>query len=254
MTSERRAAVTAGALLIAATAASLASSAVEHALLSGTAYLARISGNGVRISAGGLIELAAAGASVGIAIALYPVLRQRSEGLALGAVIFRAVEAVMYMLAAVITLSLPGVARQYAQAAAPGHGEVQAIADALTSVRDDAILAGVFAYILGALMYYVILYRSRLLPRWLPAWGIVAEVPMLIACLSAAFSHTPVTSYTLLILPIAVQEIAMAAWLILRGFNSKTIIQNGRPAQLAEQQSHLDYGAASDGVVEGTSA
>jgi len=50
---------------------------------------------------------------------------------------------------------------------------------------------------------------------------------MLIACLSATFSHTPVTSYTLLILPIAVQEIVMAAWLILRGFSSETIIPNG---------------------------
>ena len=47
---------------------------------------------------------------------------------------------------------------------------------------------------------------------------------MLTACLSAAFAHTPVTSYTILILPIAAQEITMGAWLILRGFSP-------RPAQ-----------------------
>jgi uncharacterized BrkB/YihY/UPF0761 family membrane protein len=94
----------------------------------------------------------------------------------------------MYLVGAVITLSLLTVARQYAQAAAPGHDGIQAIGDTLTGVRRDAILAGVFVYILGALMYYCILYRSRLVPRWLPGWGIAAEVPMLTACLLAAFS------------------------------------------------------------------
>jgi hypothetical protein len=223
MTPDRRVAATAGALFIIATAASLASSAIEHPVLTGMASLARIPANAGRLSAGGLMELVAAGASAGIAISLYPVLRKRSEGLALGAVVFRAIEAVMYAVGGVITLSLPGVARQYTQAAAPGHGGIQAVGDALAGVRQDAILAGVLAYILGALMYYTVLYRSRLVPRWLSVWGIAAEVPMLIACLEAAFSDTPVTSYTTLVLPIAVQEIALAAWLILRGFSPRVI-------------------------------
>ena len=45
------------------------------------------------------------------------------------------------------------------------------------------------------------------------------HAPILVACLSALFSHTPVTSYTILILPIAVQEIVLVAWLIFRGFS-----------------------------------
>ena len=231
MTPDRRAAVTAGVLFIVATAATLLSTAIEHPVLTGTDYLTRIAENTSRVTAGGLLELVAAGASAGIAIALYPVLRKRSEGLALGAVIFRALEAVMYTAGAVITLSLPNLARQYAQAAALSHGGIQAIGDALTGVREDAILAGVFAFIPGALMYYYVLYRSRLVPRWLSGWGIAAGFPMLIACLSAAFSHTPVTSYTILILPIAVQEMVLAAWLIFRGFSPGAA---DRAAELAE--------------------
>ena len=231
MAPDRRAALTAGVLFIVATAATLLSSAVEHPVLTGTGYLTRIAENTGRVSAGGLLELVAAGASAGIAIALYPVLRKRSQGLALGAVIFRALEAVMYTVGAVITLSLPTVARQYAQATALSHGGIRAIGDALTGVREDAILAGVFAFILGALMYYYVLYRSRLVPRWLSGWGIAAGFPMLIACLLAAFSHTPVTSYTILILPIAVQEMVLAAWLIFRGFSPGAA---DRAAELAE--------------------
>jgi hypothetical protein len=223
MAPDRRAAVTAGVLFIVATAASLLSTAVEHPVLTGTDYLTRIAENTSRVSAGGLVELVAAGASAGIAISMYPVLRKRSEGLALAAVVFRALEAVMYTVGAVITLSLLNVARQYAQAAALSHGGIRAIGDALIGVREDAILAGVFAFILGALMYYYVLYRSRLVPRWLSGWGIVAELPMLIACLSASFGHTPVTSFTILILPIAVQELVLAAWLIFRGFSPSAV-------------------------------
>jgi hypothetical protein len=219
MAPDRRAALTAGVLFIVATAASLLSSAVEHPFRAGTGYLAWIAQNTSRVSAGGLLEIVAAFAGAGIAISLYSVLRKRSEGLALGAVAFRVLEAAMYTVGAVVTLSLPAVARQDAQAAAAGHGGIPAIGDTLAGLRQYAILAGVFAFVLGALMYYCVLYRSRLVPRWLSGWGLAAEVPLLAACLSASSSATPVTSYTILILPIAVQEMVLAAWLILRGFS-----------------------------------
>ena len=129
----------------------------------------------------------------------------------------------MYTVAALVTLSLPGIARQFAQAAAPGHSGIQATADALTGMRNAAILAGVLAYITGALMYYCVLYRWRLIPRWLTGWGIAAEVPMFIACMLAAFHYTLVTTYTILYVPIAVQETAFAAWLLLKGFGPRAL-------------------------------
>ena len=63
MAPDRRAAVTAGVLFIVATAASLLSTAVEHPVLTGTDYLTRIAENTSRVSAGGLLELVAAGRS-----------------------------------------------------------------------------------------------------------------------------------------------------------------------------------------------
>ena len=133
----------------------------------------------------------------------------------------------MYTVGAVITLSLLTVARQYAQATALSHGGIRGIGRS-TGVREDAILAGVFAFVVGALMYYYVLYRSRLVPRWLSGWGIAAGFPILIACLLALFSHTAVTSYTILILPIAVQEMVLAAWLIFR--DSARALRIARPS------------------------
>ena len=222
MDSNRKTGIAAGLLFIAATAASLLGTAIEPAL-TGTDYLTRISANMGRVSAGGLLELIAAGTSAGIAISLYPVLKRWSGTLALGAVVFRAMEAAMYTLGAVSMLSLLKVAQPFTQSAGTDHAWLQAIGDSLVAVRQEAILAGVFAFVVGALMYYVVFFRSRLLPRWLSGWGIAGELLMLVACLSALFSRNPVTSYTILILPIAAQEIVMAVWLIARGFSSAGI-------------------------------
>jgi uncharacterized protein DUF4386 len=93
------------------------------------------------------------------------------------------------------------------------------MANALLSVRDHSTLAAVFAFNVGALMYYALFYRSRHVPRWLSGWGIAASLLFLIACLLALFTNTPVTGYTLLILPIAVQEMVLAIWLLAKGFS-----------------------------------
>jgi hypothetical protein len=124
----------------------------------------------------------------------------------------------MYAVSGVITLSLLYLARQHAPATALSDAGMRAIGDALIGVHQSANLAGAYAYIAGALMYYSVFYRFRLVPRWLTGWGIAAELPLLTACLLATFGHTPVTSYTLLILPIAIQEYVLAAWLIFKGF------------------------------------
>lgn len=243
MASNRRAALTAGILFIAGTASILLSTAIERPVVTGGNYLTRMAHNSGQVSAGALLELIAAGASAGIAIALYPVLRRRSEGLALGSVVFRTLEAAGYAAGAVITLSLLRVGEQYTHSTAD-QASVRAIGDAMVTMRRNSILAAVFAFVLGALMYYFVFYRSRLVPRWLAAWGIVAELFMLAACLSALFNHQAVTSYTALALPIAIQEIVLAVWLIVRGFGP------GAPA--AGSESGGDHGKKGAGRVGGT--
>jgi hypothetical protein len=223
MDSDRKTALIAGVLFITATVASLLGTAIEQPVLNGTDYLTRIAGNATLLSAGGLLELIAAGTSVGIAISLYPVLQKWSPGLAIGSVAFRAIEAVMYTVAVVSLLSLFTVGQLFTNAAMADRVPLQAIGDSLLGVRQEAILAGVFAFCLGALMYDVVFYQSRLIPRWLAGWGIVALLLMLVACVSALFSHNSVTTYTVLILPIALQEMVLAIWLITRGFRSLAV-------------------------------
>lgn len=220
MDTNRRTALTAGVLFICATLASLAGTAIEQPILNGADYLTNLSGNAKQISAGALLELIAAGTSVGIAISLYPVLRTRGAGLALGSVVFRALEAAMYIAAAASLLSLLPVSQTLTQAAIADRASLQAMGDSVLGLRREFTLSGVFAFTVGALMYYSVFYQSRLIPRWLSGWGIVALLLLLVASLSALFSGNPVTTYVILILPIAAQEIVLAVWLIAKGFSS----------------------------------
>jgi hypothetical protein len=214
----RRISITAGALFIVATVAAIAAPAVGPAL-SGPAYLTTVAEQPDRLAAASLLYLIAAGSSAGIAIALYPLLKRVDAALALGAVVFRTIEAVFYTVAVVTLLSVLPLGQQLVAAPAGDAGPIHLIADALLNVRDHSNLAAIFAFSLGALTYYALFYRSRLVPRWLSAWGVVAASLMLIAALLSLFSDSPVTGQALLILPIAVQEMVLAAWLLIKGFS-----------------------------------
>jgi hypothetical protein len=217
--STRKIAIATGVLLIVATASSLAAAAVLPAI-TGTDYLAGVASHPLRMDASALGYLLAAVTSVGIAVALYPLLKRTHASLALGAVIFRTIEAVFYAAGVVSLLAIGSIAKDIAAGSASDRAASQAIADALVSIHDHAGAVAVFAFCIGAFMYYVALWRARLLPRWLSGFGVLAAVSMEIAVVLAIVADKPITGYIALAAPIALQEMVMAVWLLVRGFNS----------------------------------
>jgi hypothetical protein len=173
-----------------------------------------------QVVGGALLLLMGAFGSVGIAVALYPVLKERSAGLALGSVVFRTIEAVMYLVGVVSLLSVLTVSQQFTSAGGADRAWLQTAGNALVSLKEHAAVAGVFAFCLGGLLYYALFFQTRLIPRWLSGWGIVAIGLMLAACGLAVFDDRPVTGYVLLAAPLGLQEMVLAVWLIVKGFNA----------------------------------
>lgn len=155
----------------------------------------------------------------GIAVSLYPVVRRWSAGLALGSVVFRTAEAVMYMVAASSLISVLALGQRLTAAGVVDQASLRAVGDSLLDVREQVSLVGVFAFAVGALLYYIVFYRSGLVPRWLSGWGIAAIILTFFACLLALFSRNELTTYTIVLLPIGVQEMVLAGWLIAKGFD-----------------------------------
>jgi hypothetical protein len=211
-------ATTAGLLFIAATATSLIATALLGSLLEGPGFLATVALHQDRLLTAALFQLIAAFTSAAIAVTLYPVLREQAAGMALGAVAFRLIEGVFYALSAAGTLILVSLSAQLT-AGAPAH----ASADLVRDLRDAASCVGVLAFCTGATLYYLIFYRSQLIPRWLSLWGLAGTVLCLTAGLLVLFQSIAVLSGTqvVLSLPIGVQEMVLAIWLIVKGFSPK---------------------------------
>ncbi len=221
MTDHRAARLT-GVLFIIATVADLLGAAVRPDL-AGADYLIQVSAAGNRVAAGALLLLIAAFACAGIAVSMYPVLRKANTGLALGSVVFRTMEAVMYVIAVVSLLSLLTLGQQAVSAGPAERASLGAVGGLLLSLREHAALAGVFAFCLGAFLYYCALFQSRLIPRWLSGWGIAAIMLMTTAGVLALFNDEAVTEYVPLALPIFLQEMVLAVWLIAKGFRPSAV-------------------------------
>jgi hypothetical protein len=218
----RKIAVIAGVIFIIATVAVLVAAAFTPGL-TGTDYLTQFSTHTNQVAAGALLYLIGYFASAGIAVVMYPVLKKWNAGLALGSVIFRTIEAVFYMVGLVCLLSLPTLGQQFTTAGAADRASLQAIGDSLVNIHDHAGLVAVFALCLGAFMYYYVFFQSRLIPRWLSGFGIVAIILMLVACVLALFSGNLITSYIILAFPLFLQEMVLAVWLIVKGFDPSAV-------------------------------
>jgi hypothetical protein len=69
-------------------------------------------------------------------------------------------------------------------------------------------------FVLGALMFYWLLFQAKLVPRWLSGWGLLGAV----LYIGAPITHMFGFSLGYLVAPLALQEIVLAVWLIAKGF------------------------------------
>ena len=160
-------------------------------------------------------------ACAGIAISLYPVLRKHNIGLSLGAVGCRTMEAVMYFVGIAGLLSLVTLSQQYIAVGAP-RATLRTLASLIPQARDWTSLLAVLAFGVGALLYYTVFYQTKLVPRWLSGWGLLGAALAIAAGVLVLFGVIGFVSNVQVVmsLPIAVQEMVLALWLIVRGVRS----------------------------------
>jgi len=214
-----------GVLFIIATVLGVLGRSFYQPILDAPDYLIKISANENQVIIGGLLALLAAFACAGIAIGLYPVLKKHHEALALGSVGLRIMEGMLIIVGVVGLLSLLTLSQEYVTAGASNASLFQASGTSLLAVRDWAGKLSIIAFTLGALMYYYVFYQSKLVPRWLSGWGFLGAALSLAAALLAISGQIIYfsTVFILLQVPIGVQEMVLAVWLIVKGFNPSAI-------------------------------
>ena len=218
MKSIRSTAIVVGILYIIGTVSGVLSKVAFSGLFDGPDTLGQVATNANSVRWGALFVLAMGLSLALIPAVLYPILSRLSRPLAVGYVIFRgALETFTYLAIAICSLLLVATAEQATVAGPGAKAQLASLGDLLVTAQDPIISAvTTITFSIGALMLYYLLYQGRLLPRWLSIWGLLGAVAYFAAGVVAVFTTNP----EYLMLPLAVQEMVMAVWLIAKGFNT----------------------------------
>jgi Domain of unknown function (DUF4386) len=184
------------------------------------------SGGHTAVLVGGFLEVIVALAGIGTAVTLYPVVKRQSEGAALGFAAARVLEAAMIFTGVVSLLSLVTLRQHLGPAAGANAAALVTTGASHVAVYNwafllgQSLMPGINALLLGSL-----LYQSRLVPRVIPAIGLIGG-PILIIVVFAMLlgGRVPPPSWaSLAAVPVAAWELSLGVWLVAKGFRPSPI-------------------------------
>lgn len=230
MNTHRNTARIVGVLFIIATVSSISTLAFVG-FLSEPDYLAEVAAKEGQVLGDVFVEFIWALSVLGIPVFLFPILRKHSDASALGFYSFRFIEAFLVILSSISLLVLITLSQEYVTAGAPDSSFYQTAGAIFLAVRDWTFLLGAgLSFAVSALILNYILWRTRLVPRWLSGWGFLGAALMLGSFLAQLFGFEPPD---FLFFPIAVQEMVFALWLIVKGFDPSAVaFLFDQPAQM----------------------
>lgn len=223
MNADRRAAIVAGVLYVMGTVTGVLSVVVSGPITGAPDFLAAAAANPSRVVISALFVLAMALSLASMAVVLYPVLRKHNPTLAAGYLVYRgALETFTYFVTVIGFLMLIPLGQAYVAAGMPADSVFQVLGALVADEGGWVTQLVTVVFITGAVMFYVVLWQARLVPRWLSGWGLVGTVPYLLAGFLVLFGAIENFSSTdaLLRMPVAFQEMVLAGWMIVRGFRA----------------------------------
>lgn len=174
-------------------------------------------------------------ACAGIGISMYPALKRHGEGLALGVAGLRVMEGTLQIASAAGFIAMLALGREFAKAGGSSASFIQSAGASVKAANDWLSQVYVIPWCIAAFLYTAVFLRARLVPRWISVWGLVALSMIFASNVLAMLGilDPSSTAATILSLPIMPQEMVLAVWLIVKGYDQsaiapKTISQGGK--------------------------
>ncbi|MCR8645462.1 DUF4386 domain-containing protein [Paenibacillus sp. N1-5-1-14] len=190
-------------------------------VIDGTDYLAKSSTDVNQVLIGGSSQLLMIAAYVGIPIMLYPILSPSRKGLALGSAAFGIISGVFIMIGVIILLLLLKLSEDFAKVGSLNGSYFEILGGLLREGRDLINhVATTLTFVVAMFLFNFIFFQVKIVPRWLSLLGLIGSILSIAASLFFMLRLIGLDStYMVLNFPIAIQQLILAIWLILRGFN-----------------------------------
>jgi len=224
--SNKKAAKIVGVLFILAAVTAIIGLLLYDPILNGPDYLIKGSEHANQVILGAVLELILVVSAIGTSTTMFPFLRKYNETIALWHVCFRFLEAIVITVGVISVLSLLTLSREFVAAGAPNAASFLVSGTLLKAVHDWTFLLGPNLMLgINTIMYSYIFYKSKLVPRFISMLGMTGATLVFIAGLLEMFGVIPQVSVLggILSLPVAANEMILAVWLIVKGFNESAL-------------------------------
>lgn len=178
-----------------------------------------ISDNSISIKIGAISTMFMSLSVFMISLALYPILSKKSNSLAIGYVGLRFLEGFIFLINAVMLLILVSLSKDFTDL-----DFVDQVGRLILKTRDylGHVALDMAVFPIAALFMYIVFYDSKLVPRWLSIWGIIASVIYMAAAYMVLFGLEPLSPlYLAMNIPLALNEVVLGILLITKGFNKE---------------------------------
>lgn len=192
----------------------------------GTNYLREASANPNQVVIAAICQFVMALAYAGFAILLYPVIKSYGKSLSVGFLSMRVIAATLAIIGTLMLPSILVLSQSFVANASPDLVMFETLGNLLKSMRDHINhVFMILSLCAGNSMFYLLLLRSGLIPRWLSLPGLLGNVLSGIASVLVLCQEMEIitSEYLLLNALTALQELVLAVWLLIKGFDKRLL-------------------------------
>lgn len=209
-----------GILFILATAMGVLNAGILGPLLNSPNYLTEMSENASMVKLSTFLNFVMAGSVVAIAVILFPILKRTNETLAIAFLAARIIEGTVLAIGGVMWLSLVSLGNEFVQVSSPDASYFQTLADMLVVLSTSIFTLGAeIVFGISAVVLNYVFIRANLVPKLISVWGLIGGMLLLLLGAMKVLGMDVVAVEIAFTVPIALNEMVLAVWLIFKGFN-----------------------------------
>jgi len=172
------------------------------------AYSVIGSGNPEAKTLGMVLEVISGLAVIAIAVLMFPIFKFYNKKLSFWYIVSRSIEGGLLVVTGFLFLS---------------HNTL------LLELHKGIHTVHAYIFAIAAMIFYYLLYQSKLIPRWISLWGVFAAILLILVSLLEVTGI--ISELIILKLPIVLNELVLAIWLLIKGFN---------PSAIASESAEVD--------------